>query len=79
MIGASSPHRDVPIDGPEAQLTPVRPEHGPYLTRLLKASKVPYRKTGNRHRVPAVALREFKAHRDRQLDQLDRLVGDQRF
>lgn len=46
----------------------------PYLTRLLKAGKVPYRKTGNRHLVPAVALREFKALRDRQLDQLDRLA-----
>jgi excisionase family DNA binding protein len=46
----------------------------PYLTRLLKAGKIPYRKTGNRHLVPASALREFKTKRDRQLDQLDRLA-----
>ncbi len=46
----------------------------PYLTRLLKAGKLPYRKTGNRHLVPATALREFKTKRDRQLDQLDRLA-----
>jgi excisionase family DNA binding protein len=47
----------------------------PYLTRLLKAGRIPYRKTGNRHLVPATALREFKASRDRQLDQLDRLAA----
>ena len=47
----------------------------PYLTRLLKAGKIPYRKTGNRHLVPASALREFKANRDRQLGQLDRLAA----
>ncbi len=47
----------------------------PYLTRLLKAGKIPYRKTGNRHVVPASALREFKTNRDRQLDQLDRLAA----
>jgi len=46
----------------------------PYLTRLLKAGKIPYRKTGNRHLVPASALREFKTKRDRQLDQLDRVA-----
>ena len=46
----------------------------PYLTRLLKAGKIPYRKTGNRHLVPASALREFKTKRDRKLDQLDRLA-----
>ncbi len=46
----------------------------PYLTRLLKAGKIPYRKKGNRHLVPVGALREFKARRDRQLDQLDRLA-----
>ncbi len=47
----------------------------PYLTRLLKAGRLPYRKTGNRHLVPVVALREFKARRDHQLDQLDRLAA----
>ena len=46
----------------------------PYLTRLLKAGRIPYRRKGNRHLVPAGALREFKAHRDRQLTQLDRLA-----
>lgn len=46
----------------------------PYLTRLLKADRLPYRKKGNRHLVPAEALREFKARRDRQLGQLDRLA-----
>jgi excisionase family DNA binding protein len=47
----------------------------PYLTRLLKTGKIPYRKTGNRHLVPAGALSEFKTRRDRQLDQLDRLAA----
>lgn len=47
----------------------------PYLTRLLKAGRMPYRKTGNRHLVPATALRDFKTMRDRQLDQLDRLAA----
>jgi excisionase family DNA binding protein len=46
----------------------------PYLTRLLKAGRIPYRKKGNRHLVPASALREFKTRRDWQLDQLDRLA-----
>ena len=46
----------------------------PYLTRLLKAGRIPYRKKGNRHLVPVGALREFKACRDSQLDQLDRLA-----
>ena len=45
----------------------------PYLTRLLKAGRIPYRKKGNRHLVPGSALRDFKTERDRQLDQLDRL------
>lgn len=49
----------------------------PYLTRLLKAGKIPYRKTGNRHLVPATALREFKTRRDRQLDQLERLAAEE--
>ena len=44
----------------------------PYLTRLLKAGKIPHRKTGNRHLVTVAALREFKVNRDRQLDLLDR-------
>jgi len=47
----------------------------PYLTRLLKSGKIPYRKTGNRHLVPATALREFKTKRERQLDQLGRLAA----
>jgi excisionase family DNA binding protein len=47
----------------------------PYLTRLLKAGRISYRKKGNRHLVPASALREFKTNRDRQLDQLDRLAA----
>lgn len=47
----------------------------PYLTRLLKAEKIPHRKTGNRHLVPVAALREFKINRDRQLDLLDRLAA----
>jgi excisionase family DNA binding protein len=46
----------------------------PYLTRMLKAGRIPYRKTGNRHLVPAAALREFKTNRDRQLDHLDGLA-----
>jgi excisionase family DNA binding protein len=37
----------------------------PYLTRLLKAGRLPYRKKGNRHLVPASVLREFKPRRDR--------------
>lgn len=49
----------------------------PYLTRLLKSGRIPYRKTGNRHLVPATALREFKTRRDRQLDQLDRLAAEE--
>ena len=47
----------------------------PYLTRLLKAGKLPYRKKGNRHLVPAGALERFKAERDRRLDELDALAG----
>ncbi|MFO7777582.1 MAG: helix-turn-helix domain-containing protein [Nitriliruptoraceae bacterium] len=46
----------------------------PYLTRLLKAGRIAYRRKGNRHLVPAGALREFKAQRDRQLTQLNRLA-----
>lgn len=42
----------------------------PYLTRLLKAGKLPYRKKGNRHLVPLSAVRDFKQHRDRQLQQV---------
>ena len=47
----------------------------PYLTRLLKAGRIPYRKKGNRHLVPAGALRDFKARRDRQLSHLDQLAA----
>jgi excisionase family DNA binding protein len=47
----------------------------PYLTRLLKSGKLPYRKKGNRHIVPAEALGRFKAERDRQLNELDELAA----
>lgn len=47
----------------------------PYLTRLLKSGKLPYRKKGNRHLVPAEALEHFKAQRDRQLSELDQLAA----
>lgn len=47
----------------------------PYLTRLLKTGKLPYRKKGNRHLVPASALERFKAERDRRLDELDTLAA----
>jgi excisionase family DNA binding protein len=47
----------------------------PYLARLLKSGRIPYRKKGNRHLVPIGALHEFKARRDRQLDELDRLAA----
>jgi excisionase family DNA binding protein len=46
----------------------------PYLTRLLKSGKLPYRKKGNRHLVPADALERFKAERDRRLTELDDLA-----
>jgi excisionase family DNA binding protein len=46
----------------------------PYLTRLLKAGKLPYRKKGNRHLVPASAVRDFKDRRDRRLDELAALA-----
>jgi len=46
----------------------------PYLTRLLKTGKLPYRKKGNRHLVPAAALERFKTERDRRLDELDGLA-----
>lgn len=42
----------------------------PYLTRLLKTGKLPYRKKGNRHLVPASALAAFKTQRERRLDEL---------
>lgn len=47
----------------------------PYLTRLLKSGKLPYRKKGNRHLVPADALERFKTERDRQLAELDQLAA----
>ncbi len=46
----------------------------PYLARLLKAGKLPYRKKGNRHLVPLSAVRDFKAHRDRRLELLAALT-----
>lgn len=46
----------------------------PYLTRLLKAGKLPYRKKGNRHLVPASAVRDFKTRRGRRLEQLSALA-----
>jgi hypothetical protein len=47
----------------------------PYLTPLLKTGKLPYRKKGNRHLVPAAALEQFKVERDRHLDELDTLAA----
>jgi excisionase family DNA binding protein len=47
----------------------------PYLTRLLKAGKLPYRKKGNRHLVPVAAVEAFKAERERKLDELDALAA----
>ena len=47
----------------------------PYLTRLVKTGKLPYRKKGNRHLVPAAAVARFKAERDRRLDELDALAA----
>jgi excisionase family DNA binding protein len=47
----------------------------PYLTRLLKSGKLPYRKKGNRHLVPAEALERLKAERARQLRELDDLAA----
>jgi len=44
----------------------------PYLTRLLEAGRIPFRRKGNRYLVPAGALRDFKARRDRQLTRLGR-------
>lgn len=46
----------------------------PYLTRLLKSGKLPYRKKGNRHLVPAAALEAFKSDRERKLDELTTLA-----
>jgi excisionase family DNA binding protein len=47
----------------------------PYLTKLLKSGRLPYRKTGNRHLVPAGAVERFRAERDRQLTELDQLAA----
>ena len=47
----------------------------PYLTRLLKAGTLPYRKKGNRHLVPARAVARFKAERDRKLTELRDLAA----
>jgi excisionase family DNA binding protein len=49
----------------------------PYLTRLLKAGELPYRKKGNRHLVPLAADRYFKAERNRKLDELARLAASE--
>lgn len=46
----------------------------PYLTQLLKAGKIPYRKKGNRHLVPLSAARNFKARRDHRLAELNQLA-----
>lgn len=46
----------------------------PYLTRLLKSGKLPYRKKGNRHLVPASAVDRFKEQRDRKLEELSTLA-----
>lgn len=42
----------------------------PYLTRLLKAGRLPHRKKGTHHLVPLDALHAFKTERDRKLDEL---------
>ena len=47
----------------------------PYLTRLLKAGRLPYRKKGNRHLVPVAALEAFKAECDRKLGELADLAA----
>ncbi len=47
----------------------------PYLTRLLKTGKLPYRKKGNRHLVPVAALEAFKTERARKLDELAALAA----
>lgn len=47
----------------------------PYLARLLKTGKLPFRKKGNRHLVAVAALEAFKAERDRKLDELADLAA----
>lgn len=47
----------------------------PYLTRLLKAGRLPYRMKGNRHMVPLASVHEFKAERDRKLDELSQMAA----
>ncbi len=47
----------------------------PYLTRLLKSGKLPYRKKGNRHLVPVAAIEAFKTERERKLDELAALAA----
>jgi excisionase family DNA binding protein len=47
----------------------------PYLTRLLKTGKLPYRKKGNRHLVPVAAVEAFKTERERKLDELTALAA----
>jgi excisionase family DNA binding protein len=47
----------------------------PYLTRLLKTGKLPYRKKGNRHLVPVAALQAFKTAREGKLSELTTLAA----
>jgi excisionase family DNA binding protein len=47
----------------------------PYLTRLLKTGKLPYRKKGNRHLVPVAALQAFKTEREGKLSELTALAA----
>ncbi|HVL98748.1 MAG TPA: helix-turn-helix domain-containing protein [Egibacteraceae bacterium] len=47
----------------------------PYLTRLLKSGKLPYRKKGNRHLVPLTSVEAFKTERDHKLDELTALAA----
>ena len=47
----------------------------PYLTRLLKTGKLPYRKKGNRHLVPVAALQAFKTEREGRLAELTALAA----
>jgi excisionase family DNA binding protein len=47
----------------------------PYLTRLLKTGKLPYRKKGNRHLVPVAALEAFKIEREGNLEELTALAA----
>jgi excisionase family DNA binding protein len=50
----------------------------PHVTKLLKSGKLAYRKTGNRHLVPASALQRFKDERDRKRTALEHLATHRR-